>query len=159
MVARYPVPWIATYFLAAIALVAGSFLIVWFLDGLSFDYERDDPDFEFMERIARSASPHEADFSALNGGDWQALCLLGSRADIEAAMKSGGLDDRQRATLRDAYEGEDFVLDASEFVFAYVDKAGAGKALRHPHGFAFAHSASAKCTVRERPVLQLPVGP
>ncbi len=153
---RYPLPWISTYLFAAIALIAGSFLVAWFLDGLSFDYDRYDPDHEFLERIARSDTPREGDFSGLTGGDWAAVCLVGREGNVAAALREGGVSEAQAAAIRKALEDDPPVLHETEFVLVYITRAAAVKLLRHPHGFAFVGEGHAKCTTRGQPDLMLP---
>lgn len=155
---RYPVPWISTYFIAAIALIAGSFFVVWFLDGLSFDYDRYDPDFDYLERIARSGTPREGDFSGLNGGDWVIICLVGHSGDVAAALREGGVPEPQAAAIAKAFADDPPMLHETEFVLAYLTRSQVVKLLRHPHGFAFARAGDAICTTREKTVLVLPAG-
>ena len=158
MASRYPIPWISTYFIAAIALIAGAVLIGWFLDGLSFDYDRHDPDFDYLERIARSATPREGDFSKLNGGDWAVVCLVGHQGDVAGALRASGVAGAPAAAIVSAFDDDPPVLHETEFVLAYVMGGGEVKLLRHPHGFAFARGGDAQCTTRDKAGVTLPVG-
>lgn len=144
----YPIPWIATFLLTALVLTAGSYFVGVYLDRVSYDYERNDPDFDYLERIARSVTPRSGDFSGLNGGDWTALCLIGAGGDVSRAP----------AQIRAALDGELGGLDETEFTFAYVAGDGAVKHFRHPHGFAFARAGASLCTARDMPVVELPAG-
>jgi len=155
---RYPIPWISTYFIAAIALIAGALFIGWFLDGLSFDYDRNDPDFDYLERIARSPTPREGDFSRLNGGDWATLCLVGPKGDVAAALRASGVSGPPAMAIVEAFDDDPPVLHETEFALAYLTRGHAVKLLRHPHGFAFVGAGEAQCTTRDKAGVALPVG-
>lgn len=158
MAKQYPIPWISTYFLAAIALIILTFVAIWSLDGVSFDYDRYDPDHEFLERIARSDMPREANFSGLNGGDWAVLCLVGPGGKLDAALRRSGADDKLTSALEAEYDSDALILHDTEFVLAYLSREGEAKLLRHPHGFAFAAKGRARCILPEKPVITIPVG-
>ena len=82
----YPIPRVATYFAAGLAVIAGLLALVWYLSQFSSKYDYTDPDMAFLERIVLSSEPGRGDFTALNGGDWQALCLVGWRGDLAKAI-------------------------------------------------------------------------
>lgn len=155
---KYPFPWIATYFIAGLVLIVGSFVIVWYVSQFSSDYDYTNPDMNFLERIVISPDPHRGDFTALNGGSWRALCLIGWKGDLSKAMA----DAKLPAASAEAFLAEHSVragdMDQSEFLLLYIDKSGAAKALTHPHGFSFARGGQATCTTAAHPVLSLPAG-
>lgn len=156
---RYPIPWIATYLLTALALIAGSFVMVWYVNRATpkvFDYAQ--PDMAFLERIVLSADPRKADFSGLNGGDWQVLCLAGGTGDVGQALTRADIAQRAGRILHAAHAAIAGDIGETEFALVYVDNEGAARAVHHPHGFAFARAGAAKCTVRDKPVIPLPVG-
>ncbi|MDA7947163.1 MAG: hypothetical protein MPJ78_06775 [Hyphomicrobiaceae bacterium] len=155
---NYPIPWIATYFLMALVLIAGSFVIVWYLGQFSSDFDYDDADVAFVEKIVLSPTPERGDFSALNGGDWQALCLVGWQATPKQAFKSAGIPEKAAEAMLRAYRTVAEQIKQSEFVLLYADRAGNVRAVRHPHGFAFAGEGAAACTGASNPVVSLPVG-
>ncbi len=152
----YPIPRVATYFAAGLAVIAGQLALVWYLSQFSSKYDYTDPDMAFLERIVLSSEPGRGDFTALNGGDWQALCLVGWRGDLAKAIEAAKLPQGAAEALLDGYGTPDRDMDASEFVIVYMDKSGAAKALSHPHGFAFARAGQALCTTAEQPVLAIP---
>lgn len=154
----YPIPWIASYFIAGIVLILGSFVVLWFMNQFSSDYDYYDPDMTFFERIVLSPEPRRGDFTNLNGGDWQALCLIGWRGDLSRAIMNAKLPVVTAEALLEAYDELAEDTDQSEFIFLYADKSGAVKALAHPHGFAFAREGHAGCTTTSQPMLKLPVG-
>ena len=153
---QYPVPGIAGYFAAGLILVAGLLAFAWYVNQFSSEYDYTDPDMAFLERIVLSSEPGRGDFTALNGGDWQALCLVGWRGDLAKAIAAAKLPQGVAEALLDGYGTLDKDMDASEFVIVYMDKSGAAKALTHPHGFAFARAGQALCTTAEQPVLAIP---
>lgn len=155
---EYPIPWIAAYFLTGLIVIGGSFVMVWYLNRFSSDYDYADPDMGFLERIVLSPTPRRADFSALNGGDWRVLCLVGWRGDPGEALKAAGIGDAPASALLEAIARTGSGVAQSEFLFAYTDNSGTPKALRHPHGFAFAQKGDAACISRNQPVLRLPAG-
>ena len=140
---------------AAALVAAGTFGygIAMFATSLA-DYT--DPDMGFLERIVLSSEPGRGDFTALNGGDWQALCLIGRQGDVAKAIAAAALTKAMADALLDEYGAPDKNMDASEFVLVYMDNSGAAKALRHPHGFAFAREGQAICTRADQPVLAIP---
>jgi len=153
----YPIPWIATYFLAGLTLIVGSFALVWYASQFSSDFDYADPDMKFLERIVLSAAPHRADFSALNGGHWQALCLAGWRGDLARALKAAKIPELQASQLLKRAQSIEQDIEESEFLLVYSGAKGGAKALRHPHGFAFAQPSSAACISRGQPVLEIPL--
>ncbi|MFQ5625254.1 MAG: hypothetical protein ACE5FM_01200 [Methyloligellaceae bacterium] len=153
---NYPIPWIATYFLTALILIAGSFAVVWYLNRFASGYDYDDPDMDFLEGIVQSPAPHRGDFSALNGGDWQALCLVGWRGNPSEALLAAKVPDSLARTILKQAGSVEHEAGETEFVLVYADAKGRVKVLRHPHGFAFAHKGSAVCTTAAQPVLRLP---
>lgn len=155
---KYPIPWIATYFLTALVIIVGGFFMLRYLDGLSFDYDRYDPDFETLERIARSKTPRQGDFAKLNGGDWLALCLVGSKGFVGQALRAGKIPTPQATAIQGAFDSDPPELHVTEFTLAYVKGDGEVKLLRAPHGYAFARAGQAMCTARANPVVALPVG-
>lgn len=154
---HYPIPWISTYILAAIALIAGSFFVVWFLAGTGFDYDRYDPDHEYLERIVRSDTPRRGDFSTLNNGAWTVVCLVGPGGDVTKALQRAKIPATQSDAIGEAFDDDPPVLHQTEFVLAYMTRTGTVKLLRHPHGFAFIDANRARCITPERPVVMLPV--
>ena len=154
----YPIPWIATYFLTGLALIVGSFILVWYASQFSSEYDYSDPDMKFLERIVLSPTPRRGDFSALNGGNWQALCLVGWNGDPGKALQAAGIGDAPARVLLEEAERAAARILPSEFSFLYTDNSGRPKALRHPHGFAFAREGQAACTSRAQPVLRIPAG-
>lgn len=153
---KYPIPWIATYFITALVLIAGSFALVWYVNRFASDFDYGDPDMAFLERIVLSPTPHRADFSSLNGGDWEALCLLGWQGDLTEALKAARIPDIPARTILKRVQSVEREAGETEFLLAYADGKGRVKILRHPHGFAFARQASAVCTTSAQPVLRLP---
>lgn len=156
---RYPIPWIATYILTALVLIAGSFVVVWYLEQLTTEFDYDDADVAFLEKIVLSQAPMNGDFGVLNGGDWQALCLVGWQGKPEKALGAAGIADETAQALLQAYKDAEQDIKPSEFVLVYADRAGVAKAVHHPHGYAFAHQGVARCTRFSTPVLKLPVRP
>ena len=154
---KYPIPWIATYFITGLILIAGSFVIVWYVGQFSSQYDYTDPDMTFLERIVLSPAPQRADFSALNGGNWQVLCLAGWRGDLAGALKVARIPEGPAGLLLKEAEGAVGDIGESEFLLVYASAKGRAKVLRHPHGFAFAHRASAVCISKGQPVLEIPV--
>lgn len=154
---RYPIPWVASYFIVGLILMGGAFVAVWYASQFSSEFDYDDPDMQFLEKIVLSDNPRSADFTNLNNGDWQALCLIGHRAEVQAVTTAAGLEAAIAADVvsRAASRRED--VQPSEFLFVYVTRAGRAKALRHPHGFAFAGEGTAQCTTPDTPKLMLPV--
>ncbi len=156
---RYPIPWIATYILTAFVLVAGSFFVVWYLEQLTTEFDYDDADVAFLEKIVLSPVPTNGDFRALNGGDWQALCLVGWQGNPEKALGAAGIAEEAAQSLIRAFKDTEQDIKPSEFVLLYANRAGVAKAVHHPHGFAFAHRGAAQCTPSSTPVLKLPARP
>lgn len=154
----YPIPWIATYFITALVLIAGSFVMVWYVNLPASKFDYSDPDMQFLERIVLSANPQQGDFSGLNGGDWQALCLVGWQSDLDAALKAADIDTAHGRAIATAYDAIAPDVLETEFVLVYVDGEGAAKPVHHPHGFAFAREGAAACTKQEKPLLNLPAG-
>ena len=156
---KYPIPWIATYFVAAAVLIAGSFVMAWYLDQPKSEFDYTNPDMRFLEEIILSPNPREGDFSKLNDGKWDALCLVGWKADIRPALSdaeiAGELGDRIATAVAQGKED----LRQTQFVLAYTDQTGAVTLVRHPHGFAFAHDGAVKCTTKSKPLLAIPVRP
>ena len=155
----YPIPWIATYFLAALALIAGSFFIVWYLGQFSSEFDYDDPDVAFIEKIVLSPTPERGDFSTLNDGDWQALCLIGWQAMPDEALKTAKVPKGTADAMQEAFRDMAEEVAQSEFILVYADREGEAAAVRHPHGFAFAGEGAAACTRSSDPVLKLPITP
>jgi len=158
---QYPVPWVATYFIAAIVLIAGAFFATWFLSGERSRFDYDNRDVQFLEKIVQSANPRRGDFSSFNGGDWKLLCLIGShgddsKGDVTALSSVKGADAATDA-IRAALKQVPRELHSSEFAVLYVTGAGEVRRVRHPHGFAFVRGLKAKCIIPEHPVLKLPV--
>lgn len=158
MATKYPIPWIATYFLAALVLIASAFFFLRLVDGFGGDYDRYDPDFEYLERIARSKTPRQGDFAKLNQGDWQALCLVGSQGFVAEALRAAKIPTAQANAILKAFDSDPPDLHWTEFTLAYVTGEGAVKLLRAPHGHAFARAGQARCATRAKPVVALPVG-
>ncbi len=155
---KYPIPWISTYFIAGLVLIVGSFAVLWYVNQFSSDYDYYDPDMTFLERIVLSSSPGKGDFTQLNGGDWQALCLVGWQGKLAKFIVDAKLPParvQKFLAKHDALAGD---MDKSEFILIYLDKSGAVKALLHPHGFAFAREGQGVCTTTSKPALQLPGG-
>lgn len=156
--ARYPVPLIAVYVLAALALVGGALGIGRYLEEVRPGYDYADPDVTFLERIVLSDTPRRGDFSGLNGGDWRALCLVGHGAAVDPALEAVGVP----ADLSDVIARHMAALtqetDETEFVLVYARRGGKVKSVLHPHGFAFAPAGRARCLTPEAPVTKLPVG-
>jgi hypothetical protein len=123
-----------------------------------FSRHRYDPDHEFLERIARSDMPREANFSGLNGGDWAVLCLVGPGGKLDAALRRSGADDKLTSALEAEYDSDALILHDTEFVLAYLSREGEAKLLRHPHGFAFVATEKALCALPDKPVIKIPVG-
>lgn len=155
---RYPIPWIASYFIVGLILIVGSIVIAWYLSQFSSDFDYDDPDMRFLERIVLSPDSRSGDFANLNRGDWGALCLVGWNGDTRAAITAASIDAASAGAILAAAEARAEDVRETEFMLVYVTNAGGAKALRHPHGFAFAHSGKAACTTKDKPVLGLPVG-
>ncbi|GAB4235387.1 MAG: hypothetical protein Kow0032_19880 [Methyloligellaceae bacterium] len=153
MTTRYPIPWIAPYFLAAGALIAGAFVLGSLVSGDRSPFDYNDPDIAFLERIVLSAAPQRADFTRFNSGNWTLICLLGPGARLAGVSgPQGGLEALQ-AELR-AHPPE---LHESEFLLVYITREGELRRVHHPHGFAFAHPGAASCLTPEMPVVTLPV--
>ena len=142
----------------ALVLIAGSFVVIWYLGQFSSDFDYDDPDVAFVEKIVLSPTPERGDFSALNGGDWQALCLVGWQAMPDGALRTAKVPQPIADAMVRAFRRvvEDVVQ--SEFILVYADGEGDAKAVRHPHGFAFAGEGAVACTRSSDPVLDLPIG-
>lgn len=155
---KYPVPWIASYLIVGFILIIGSIAVAWYLEQFSSQFDYDDPDMQFLERIVVSPEPGSGDFTKLNGGDWQALCLVGWNGDLGPALKSAGIPTTVESAIRSEYEGRREVVNQTEFMLVYVTKTGSAKALRHPHGFAFAREGKAVCTTDDKRVIGLPAG-
>ncbi len=156
---RYPIPWIATYFLAALILIAGSFFIIWYLEQFASEFDYDDADVAFLEKIILSPEPGRGNFSVLNGGDWQALCLVGWKGRPEQALSVPGISPQTAGAMLRVYEDKKEHIEESEFLLVYADKAGRAKAVHHPHGYAFAGEGAVGCTGSTKPVLDLPIQP
>lgn len=154
---QYPIPWIAVYFLTGLIVIGGSFVMVWYVNRFSSGYDYADPDMGFLERIVLSATPHKVDFSALNGGNWQVLCLAGRGGDLAGALKAAKIPELQAGLLLKRAQGVEREIGESEFMLVYSSAKGRAKVLRHPHGFAFAHQGSAVCISSGRPVLEIPL--
>ncbi len=154
---RYPIPRIATYFVSALVLMAGAYAIVWYLEQPSSEFDYDDPDIAFLESVVISPTPSRGDFSNLNGGNWEALCLVGWQGQPGEGLRAARLSETVSQALLRAYEDISDEIQQSEFALVYADPSGEVKAVRHPHGFAFAHEGAARCTTRAEPVLQLPI--
>lgn len=154
---QYPVPWIATYLVTGFVLIAGSIAMAWWLSRPSSGFDYDNPDMQYLERIVLSDAPREGDFSALNGGDWKALCLAGFGGDVSAALVEAGVtgDDARNIVATAAAAVE--LVQETQFLLVYTTGSGETRALRHPHGFAFARQGAAVCTDKGNPVLKLPV--
>lgn len=154
---RYPIPWVASYFIVGLMLMGGAFVAVWYASQFSSEFDYDDPDMQFLEKIVLSDNPRSADFTNLNNGDWQALCLIGHGAEAQSATSAAGLETgiAEDVVSKAASWRED--VQPSEFLFVYVTQAGRAKALRHPHGFAFAGEGATQCTTPDTPKLRLPV--
>lgn len=155
---KYPIPWISTYFIAGFVLIVGSFVILWYVNQFSSDYDYYDPDMTFLERIVLSPNPGQGDFKQLNGGNWQALCLVGWRGDLAKALTEAKLPPAITQRFIASHGTLAGNMDESEFILIYLDKTGASKAVSHPHGFAFAREGQAVCTTTSHLVLSLPVG-
>lgn len=155
---KYPIPWISTYFIVALALIAGSFAALWYVNQFSSDYDYYNPDMTFLERIVLSSNPGAGDFTGLNGGDWQALCLVGWRGGLGKEIAAANLPSATSQKFIDRQKALAGEMNETEFILIYADKSGAVKALLHPHGFAFARQGEAVCTPASRPALQLPGG-
>lgn len=160
---QYPIPWIATYFIAALVLIAGAFSVTWFFSGEISRFDYDNPDIQFLERIVQSANPGLGDFSSFNGGDWTLLCLIGSQGDDSqgdvTALSSVKGADAAAGAIRAALKQAPRELDGSEFAALYVTGAGEVRSVHHPHGFAFVRGLKAKCITPGHSVLKLPVLP
>jgi len=155
---KYPIPWVASYLIVGLILIVGSIAIAWYLSQFASEFDYDDPDMQFLERIVLSDDPRMADFTNLNGGDWQALCLVGWNGDLDPALKSPRIPAAAASAIRSEYAGRREVVNQTEFMLVYAMKDGDAKALRHPHGFAFAREGKAVCTARDKPVIALPAG-
>lgn len=155
---KYPIPWIATYFIVAIALIGGSFIMLWYVNLPASKFDYDDPDIKFLEAIVLSDTPRRGDFSELNGGDWQALCLSGLDGDLGSALEAAGIaPDQAKSIVAEAGRNK-ADLTETEAMLVYVDMADETRAVLHPHGFAFSPAGSAVCTRREAPEIGLPAG-
>ena len=155
---KYPVPWIASYLMVGSILIVGSIAVAWYLEQFSSEFDYDDPDMQFLEQIVVSSEPGSGDFAGLNGGDWQALCLVGWNGDLDPALKSAGIPAADASAIRSEYSRRSEDVKQTEFMLVYVTGNGSVKALHHPHGFAFAHEGRAVCTMKEKPVTELPAG-
>lgn len=155
---KYPIPWIATYFITGLVLIIGSFVIVWYVSQFSSDYDYTDPDMTFLERIVLSSNPRRGDFTHLNGGNWQALCLIGWEGGLAKAIAEAKLASVSAQAILAEHGSLAKDVDRSEFLLIYTGKSGAVKALTHPHGFAFAREGQAVCATTSHPVLPLPAG-
>lgn len=155
--AKYPIPWIATYFITGLVLIAGSFVIVWYVNRFSSQYDYTDPDMIFLERIVISPDPHRGDFTTLNDGNWQALCLIGRQGDLAKAIAAAMLPVATGNAVLAEYGSLAGNTDASEFILIYADASGDVKALTHPHGFTFAREGQAACITHAQPILAIPV--
>lgn len=156
---RYPIPWIATYILTALVLVVGSFYVVWYLEQLTTEFDYDDADVVFLEKIVLSPAPMNGNFETLNGGDWQALCLVGWEGKPEKALSAAGIAEEAAQPLIRTFKDTEQDIKPSEFVLLYTTRAGTAKAVHHPHGYAFAHQGAAQCALSSMPVLKLPIRP
>ncbi len=154
---KYPIPWIATYFITGLVLIVGSFVIVWYVNQFSSQYDYTDADMNFLEAIVLSPDPRRGDFTKLNGGNWQELCLAGWQGDLAKAIEDAKLPTVSTEALLGAYDALAADTESGEFIFIYTDTSGAAKALKHPHGFAFAQEGQAACTTPAHPVLVIPV--
>ncbi|MEM8743001.1 MAG: hypothetical protein AAGF14_00025 [Pseudomonadota bacterium] len=154
---KYPIPWIAIYFLTALVLIAGSFVVVWYLGQFSSEFDYDDADVAFVEKIVLSPTPERGDFTSLNAGDWQALCLVGWQAMPDRALKAAQIPNGIADAMLRAFRRMVEHVAQSEFMLVYADREGDAKAVRHPHGFAFAREGAAVCTRASEPVLALPI--
>lgn len=156
---RYPIPWIATYLVTGLVLIVGSFAIVWWLGRPSSDFDYDNPDIQYLERIVLSDTPRQGDFSGLNGGDWSALCLIGFGGDVDVALEENGMTGGGARSIAFAAKSASEQVQETQFLLVYVTASGEARALRHPHGFAFARQGAAICAKKEDPVLKLPATP
>lgn len=154
---KYPIPWIATYFITALIPIVGSFVMVWYVNLPASKFDYSDPDMVFLERIAVSASPRSGDFSELNGGDWQTLCLVGWQGGLNGALDRASIETARAGAITAAHAGVAQDVEKTEFVLIYVDGEGNAKAVHHPHGFAFAQDGAAVCATNGEAVLALPV--
>lgn len=155
---RYPIPWIATYFLTALVLIVGSFVMVWYVNQPASKFDYDDPDMTFLESIVLSEDPRRGDFTLLNGGDWRALCFVGWKGNVGAALARAGVAQADARLIRAAQATAREDVAQTEFALVYVNGQGTAKAVHHPHGFAFAREGAAACTSKDNPVLELPAG-
>jgi hypothetical protein len=153
---KYPIPWIATYFITALVLIVGSFVAVWYVNQPASKFDYNDPDMAFLERIVLSPAPEEGNFTKLNGGDWTTLCLVGWQGDLKKALNAAGIKAEPARALSKVYEAVSADVEMSEFVLVYVDGSDSAKAVLHPHGFAFARTGAAVCTTSRKPLLDLP---
>lgn len=156
---RYPIPWIATYLVTGLVLIVGAFAMAWWLGRPASDFDYDNPDMQYLERIVLSDTPREGDFSKLNGGDWKVLCLVGFDAGMDAALQEAGVTGDDAREIASAAKSVSEQVQETQFLLVYVTTSGEAKALRHPHGFAFARQGSAVCTNKETPVIALPAAP
>jgi len=154
---KYPIPGVAAFFLTGLILVMGLLAIIWYVNRFASEFDYEDQDMAFLERIVLSSAPHKADFSALNGGDWQVLCLIGWQGDLGAALKAAKVPDSPARSLLERGARAVAEIAESEFLLVYANGKGRTMLLRHPHGFAFAHRRSAACITRGQPVLAIPV--
>ena len=157
MMSRYPLPLIAIYVLAALALIAGAVGIGRYLEEVRPGYDYANPDVAFLERIVLSGTPRRGDFSGLNGGDWRALCLVGHGADVSAALQAANIRADLSEAIAQHVSARAGDIGETEFMLAYVDSADAVKSVLHPHGFAFARAGQARCLTPEEPLATLPV--
>ena len=154
---KYPVPWIATYLVTGFVLIAGSIAMAWWLSLPSSGFDYDNPDMQYLERIVLSDTPRKGDFSALDGGDWKALCIAGVGGDVGAALEAADVTGDDARKIASAATSVAEQVQETQFLLVYMTGSGETKALRHPHGFAFARDNAAVCTKKENPVLKLPV--
>lgn len=155
---KYPIPWVASYFIVGLILIGASFGLVWYMAQFSSEFDYDDPDMQFLERIVVSPEPEKGDFTDLNGGGWQALCLVGWNGALEPALKAAGIPTDSARALHAEYLSLKEDLKPTEFILVYAMRDGDVKALRHPHGFAFARQGKSVCLKSDSPMVALPAG-
>ena len=100
----------------------------------------------------------EAQFHRVIGAIYDAvLDETAWQGALAEAIVVAKLPHESAQALLGAYDALAGDTDSGEFIFLYADKSGEVKALKHPHGFAFAHEGQAACTTPARPVLVIPV--